>query len=116
MNTKIQELITDYFNGLYHGDASLLQSVFLSTAQLTGCVNGAYYFKNLNDYLEVVKNRKSPSDLQEPFAMKILSVEVEGKIASVKAKVPMLGYNYVDYLSLVYADDEWKIAHKTFTS
>jgi len=47
--------------------------------------------------------------------MKIIGVDIMGKIAMAKLHVPMLGYNYYDYLSLTKIENEWKIVAKIFT-
>lgn len=62
-----------------------------------------------------VQSRKSPKELEESFKMKILSIEILGNNALVKAQVPMLGYNYFDFLSLSKINDDWKIVNKLFT-
>ena len=47
--------------------------------------------------------------------MKIIGIDIMGKIAIAKLHVPMLGYNYYDYLSLAKVNDDWKIVNKLFT-
>lgn len=112
---EIKVIIQFYFDGIYYGDLNKLTSAFHPQCLLTGDINGKPYFKNLTDYLEGVKNRKSPSALGEPFQMKILSVEIQNEIAVVKLHVPMLGYNYYDYISLCRIEGQWKMVHKVFT-
>ncbi len=73
-----------------------------------------YHF-TMSEYLDGVRNRQSPKELEEEFHMEILSIEVLGQVAVSKVKVPMLGYNYYDFLSLSMVDGEWKIVNKVFT-
>ncbi|RSC93713.1 nuclear transport factor 2 family protein [Tenacibaculum singaporense] len=113
--TAIELLITNYFEGIFYGDTQKLQSCFHSNAPIYGDINGADYFKNSEDYIEGVANRQSPNDLKETFNMKIVGVDIMGKIAMAKLHVPMLGYNYYDYLSLTKIENEWKIVAKVFT-
>ena len=47
--------------------------------------------------------------------MKIIGIEVLGKIAIAKLHVPILGYNYYDYLSLNKIEEKWTIVGKVFT-
>ncbi|WP_299458719.1 nuclear transport factor 2 family protein [uncultured Microscilla sp.] len=112
---QIENTIQNYFEGIFHGDVSKLKSSFTTEALLYGDVGGTPYHKGLDDYLEGVKNRKSPKALGETFAMQVLDIEVLGKVATAKLHVPMLGFNYYDYLSLVMINDEWKIVNKLFT-
>lgn len=112
---EILGVLDDYFAGVYSGNVERLRSAFHPTAALWGEVRGQPYYKQLDDYLTVVRNRKSPEALGEAFAMKPISIEVVGTIAFVKARCPMLGYDYVDLLSLLYQDGKWAIVAKTFT-
>src|SRR5690606_31586842 len=111
----IKATIKHYFSGIYQGDVQLLQSAFADTAYLYGDIKGAEYAKSLGEYLEGVQNRKSPEESGEGFQMDILSIEIIGKVAIAKVRVPMLGYNYYDFLSLSLINDQWKIVNKVFT-
>ena len=51
----------------------------------------------------------------EEFKMKILGIEILGCVAIAKLHVPMLGYNYYDFLSLTLINGTWKIVNKVFT-
>ncbi len=112
---SIEQLISKYFQGIFQGKAELLRQCFQDTTLIYGDIKGTDYLKNVPDYLEGVQNRKSPEDLKESFAMKIIGIDIMGKIAMAKLHVPMLGYNYYDYLSLSKIEGEWKIVNKIFT-
>jgi len=112
---KIESVIRGYFEGIYKGDILKLQEVFDKNVLIYGDMNNKIpYCKPVQEYLEGVKSRKSPSDLGEAFLMKIISIEILGTVAIVKAHVPMLGYNYYDFLSLTVIDGNWKIVNKLF--
>ncbi|MFD2940084.1 nuclear transport factor 2 family protein [Flavobacterium notoginsengisoli] len=108
----ISDLLTNYFNGIYNGDVPLLQSVFHSQALIGFDINGETHFKTLNQYLEGVKNRKSPRELGEEFKMKILSVEIINNTAVAKVQVPIFEFDYYDFLSLIITDNKWVIINK----
>lgn len=112
---EILSVVELYFKSIFAGDVDSLRSTFHPKAILSGEVKGIPYYKPLDEYLEVVKNRKSPKDLSDVFKMIVISVEVTGAIGFVKANCPMLGFNYVDYLSFVFFDGKWVIASKVFT-
>ena len=112
---QIEILITNYFKGIFYGDINTLKNCFHKTAYLFGDIKDASYMKDVKSYIEEVNNRQSPNDLNEVFKMKIVGIDIIGKIALAKLHTPMLGYNYCDYLSLVKIDNEWKIVNKLFT-
>jgi hypothetical protein len=115
LSKEIKSIVSHYFQGIYNGDIDKLEKVFHSQALLFGDIKGEPYFKSVADYMDGVKNRKSPNDLGEEFKMEILSIEILGTIATVKAHSPMLGFNYYDTLSLNLVQGEWKIVNKLFT-
>ncbi len=112
---KIENLITDYFHGIYIGDVNLLGNCFHDNVYIYGDIKNVDYLKSIKEYLDGVKSRKSPRDLGETMEMKIIGIDIIGKIAMVKLHVPMLGYNYYDYLSLSKIAGDWKIVNKIFT-
>ena len=114
-SNEIQTVISDYFQAIYNGEIDTLKEVFHSEALLFGDINGSSYFNTLTDYIEGVKNRKSPNELGETFAMKTISIEILERTAIVRLHVPMLGYNYYDLLSLTIINGKWKIVNKLFT-
>lgn len=111
----ITKVVCDYFDGIYNGNIDQLQGSFSSDVKIYGDIKGEEYAKTLDEYLEGVKNRKSPSELEEKFRMEIIGIEVIGNVAIVKAHLKMLGYNYYDFLSLCIVNKDWKIVNKLFS-
>jgi hypothetical protein len=113
---QIAAVLENYFQGIYSGDVQLLQHVFHIRCTLFGDINNERYLKSLDEYLNVVKNRKSPKELGETFRMEIVSIDVLRNIAYAKVHVPMFDFNYYDYLSLLRNDQgAWQIVNKLFT-
>ena len=112
---SIKKVVHDYFDGIYNGNIDKLQGSFSTEARIYGDIKGEEYTKTLNEYLEGVRNRKSPFELQEKFSMEITGIEVIGNVAIVKAHLEMLGYNYYDFLSLCIVNKDWKIVNKVFS-
>lgn len=112
---EIENLIANYFEGIFYGDIGKLESCFHENLFIYGDIKGVDYLKSSSEYLEGVKNRESPKDLNEDLKMKIIGIDIIGKIAMAKLHVPMLGYNYYDFLSLSIINGDWKIVNKIFT-
>ncbi|MCF0069673.1 nuclear transport factor 2 family protein [Dyadobacter sp. CY261] len=112
----IAAVLSDYFNGVFKGDTELLRSAFHPQALVAGDVNGQPYFKTLDQYLDGVKNRKSPFELGESFRMEIISIEIINLIAVAKVRLPMFEFNYHDLLSLTKIDGRWVIVNKLLTN
>lgn len=108
-------VVDAYCHGVYHGNVDLLRTVFDSRAQLFAEVRGEAYFRPLEEYLGIVAGRQSPAALGQAFLMRPICVEVTHEIAFAKVVSPMFDFHYVDYLSFVRQNGEWKIVNKTFT-
>jgi hypothetical protein len=112
---EILQLLQNYFEGVFTGDVKRLREVFHPQAMLFGEVKGAPYLRGLDEYLEVVAKRQSPQSLGETLAMQVMAIDVQGPVAVARASCPMLGYHYIDFLSLTRQNGRWQIANKTFT-
>lgn len=112
---EIEKVISEYFDGIFFGEADKLESCFTKDSIIYGDIKGVPYKKSREEYLEGVRNRQSPSQLKEPFKMETVGIDIIGNIAMVKLHVPMLGYNYYDYLSFTKIDNDWKIVNKVFS-
>ena len=113
---KIDQVITNYFEGIFYGDTDKLETCFVDKAIIYGDINGVPYKKNKAEYIDGVKNRQSPNELDEVFKMETIGIEILGNVAMAKVHLPMLGYNYYDYLSLIKIDNDWKIVNKIFSN
>ncbi|MBE9463357.1 nuclear transport factor 2 family protein [Dyadobacter subterraneus] len=114
--TAISAVLSDYFRGVFNGDVTLLEHIFHPQALVSGDINGQEYFKTLEQYLNGVKNRKSPHTLGETFRMEILSIEIINAIAVAKVHLPMFEFNYYDLLSLSKVGGQWVIVNKLLTN
>jgi ferredoxin-fold anticodon binding domain-containing protein len=112
---EIENLITNYFEGIFYGDITKLKACFQEKGYIYGDIKGIVVLKSVNEYLMEVKDRQSPNKLNEILKMKIIGIDVMGEIAMAKLHVPMLEYNYYDYLSLAKIDKDWRIVNKLFT-
>lgn len=119
-NQKDSLAITDvlenhYFKGIYEGDINVLRPIYHPGTLLFGDVKGQPYAKNLDQYLDGVKNRQSVKDSGKPFKGTIISIDVVNSIAVVKLHVKMYDFNYDEFLSFHKIDNHWLIVNKMIT-
>lgn len=110
-----QALENYYFKGIYEGNINTLEHIFHPGTLLFGDVKGQPYAKTLAQYLDAVKNRKSPKDSGQPFKGEIISVDVINSIAVAKVHIKMYDFNYYDLLSFHKIDNRWLIVNKMFS-
>jgi hypothetical protein len=112
---ELLALLQRYFDGLYRGDVDLLASVFHPQARLYGEVNGKVLLRDVEPYLEVVATRASPQSLGEAQRMQVAALRIDGSVALATARCEMLGFNYLDQLSLLKDEGRWAIVAKLYT-
>lgn len=119
MNNDREELLAllqRYFDGLYRGDVGLLAQVFHPQARLYGEVKGQVAMRDVQPYLEAVARRASPQSLGEARRMQMQALRIDGSVALATARCEMLGFDYLDQLSLLKdTEGRWSIVAKLYT-
>jgi len=110
-----QTLENIYFKGIYEGDIEILRPIYHPGTLLFGDVKGQPYAKNLDQYLDGVKNRQSVKDSGKPFKGEIVDIRVVNSIAVAELKVKMYDFNYHEFLSFHKMDGKWLIVNKMLT-
>lgn len=111
----VAAVLSTYFKGIFNGDTTILRNIFHPQAIIAGEIKGDPYLKSLDQYLDGVEKRKSPLELNEPFRMEILAIEIINSIAIAKVHVPIFDFNYYDLLSLNKINRKWIIMNKLLT-
>lgn len=110
-----QVLENYYFKGIFEGDVKTLSQAYHPGTLLFGDVQGQPYAKNLEQYLDGVKNRQSPRDAGSPFKGDILNIRVVNSIAVAEVTVKMYAFNYHEFLSFHKFNGQWVIVNKMLT-
>ncbi|MET0637308.1 MAG: nuclear transport factor 2 family protein [Chitinophagaceae bacterium] len=115
--TAIRKALEDYyFKGIYEGDTDLLRKVYAKKDILVfGDVDGQPYFKTIEQYLDGVKNRKSPKEQGSTFKPEIISIRQVNTIAVAELQVKMYQFDYHEFLSFHKLDGSWVIVNKMLT-
>ena len=111
---EILAVIHTYFESIYTGNADGLRSIFHSAANVTDNVQGRLRVRTAEEYILGVASRRSPQALGEARVMYAITVEVLDGVASVSARLEMLGQRYFNVLSLLRQGERWIIVHKLF--
>lgn len=112
---RLLDLLQRYFDGLYRANADELRCIFHPQARLYGEVKGQVLLRELESYLQLMAGRTSPMQKGEEQRMKVLSLQLHGAIALATVQVEMLGFNYINQLSLLKQDEHWFIVSKLYT-
>lgn len=111
---QLSALLQRYFDGLYRGDVAMLREVFHRQARLFGEVRGQVSLRELDAWLQAVAGRTSPQQQGEAQRMTVEALRVDGAIALATVRCDMLGFNYLDQLSLLKQAGRWVIVNKLY--
>ena len=112
--TAITRTVQSYFEGMHCGDVSLLRNAFDPAACVVGFYQGTFMRQTLDEWMSEVEGLPKPREQGEPFEMKIVTLDVSGRLAYVKVAILYLGLRFTDVLTLVQFDEGWKITHKAY--
>jgi hypothetical protein len=104
-------VVQAYFDGLMSGSSGALDRAFHPGARLIGIGDrGTLAMIPFQEWKDVVTadGPRGP----DGFTNEIVSVDIHGVAATVKTKLTWPDIVYVDYLSLIHADGQWKIVNK----
>lgn len=111
----IVDLLKRYYDALYRCDTALLATVFHSSAQYFTASGGELLHLDMQSYFPVVEQRMSPESSGEPYAFSIDSIEFAGTVTAIaRMRSSMLGKDFIDLLTLIQLEGEWKIIAKVF--
>ena len=111
----VADIMTGYFDGLYHADTKRLAKVFHPDARYVNMIEGDYMNKSLSDYFDMVDQRTPPASRGEVRDDRILSIQFGGtRMAFVTASMRMMDHEYLDFLTLTRDQHGWRIMAKVF--
>jgi len=112
---SVSALMEAYFEGLHHADSARLRKVFHPNLAYVCATAGDELYLDLETYMARIDQREAPAARNEARREVIHEVSFGGpRLAHVKARMTMMGRDYLDYLTLVPFDQEWRIVTKVF--
>lgn len=108
---SVMAIVKDYFDGLYYGESAKLRGIFHQDAVL----KSPALRRSLEQWLDLVASRPVPAREGQPYAFKLLSIEIIQDQAMVKLECPLFEHFYVDFLGLLKENGRWLIVNKMYT-
>ena len=111
----VHQVLEEYYDALYHGDAKRLGHVFHSDAHYFTASGPELLHLDMQSYLPIVSQRPAPSASQAAYWMEVDSIEFAGpRTAMARLRCTLLSKDYTDFLTLGYLDGQWQILSKVF--
>ena len=112
---QIEAVIGKYLDGLHHADEALLKSVFHPRAVYATADEETPLIRSMEEYFPVVAARVSPASRGEARREAIDQIEIAGaNTANARVRCAMGDRDFVDFLSFIRTDGEWRIISKVF--
>ena len=114
---NVLKVVEDYINSGYESNGATTRKIFDDDAKVTGHINGKLIRQTKEDWAKFVeKNTPSPKEQGKTKAYEILMVDAGEETAVVKVKNEYIGLMFIDTLSFLKIDNDWKIYNKVFES
>lgn len=111
----IEAVLRDYFDGLYFCDLERLGRVFHPRALYATADETPPLFRTMEEYFPVVAARESPASRGEERRDHIDAIELAGEnTAFARVRCSIGARDFVDFLTLIRTDDQWRIIAKVF--
>ena len=112
---KIKAGVQLYFDGMYESSSEKIKEIFHPDARVAGYLHGELMLMSGDEFADFVGSQQpSPKGNGDEIILEIVSCEITGKTASVKVRDKYLGSMFLDTLSFINIDDDWKIHNKLF--
>ena len=108
---QIRQTVSYYLDGGTHGDFETLSRAFHPTATMRW-VNGDGEYQDVNA-LDFFRDRMRPGPPSDR-ATRVAAIDVSGDAATARLEIEYPTFTFVDYMTLLKLDGEWKIVSKAF--
>jgi hypothetical protein len=108
----VEQAVGYYFTGGDNQDVESMKKAFHMDAKMLFMRDGALVQVTMPEWFDRIQ--KAAPGGPKALSRKIVSVDIAGDAASVKAESEFPTFRFVDYLSLLKVNGEWKIVGKIF--
>src|SRR5262245_9666681 len=113
--SEVVEMLSMYFDGLYHSDTTRLAKVFHPQAQYVCATETPLVYLRMDEYFPIVDKRPSPASRGEKRRDAIESIEFAGPAtASARVRCAIGQKHFIDLLTLIHVEGRWQIISKVF--
>jgi hypothetical protein len=112
---EVTAVVSDYFEGLYRSDSTILRKVFHPSALFACASDGTLLTLRMDEYFPIIDKRPSPASRNDPRTDRIISIEFAGPITALaRVECSILPKHFIDLLTLICLDGRWQIISKVF--
>lgn len=105
----VEQTLNNYLVGLTGGDDELIKNAFYADAEMKFMDGDKYQTVNA---IEALTAGNDPTGLK--VSTRVVSVNIAGNAASAQLEIQFPEFTYIDFMSLLKVNGEWKIVNKVF--
>lgn len=111
----ISSVLNEYFDALYFCDTEKLAKVFHPNAIYATADETPFLLRTMDAYFPIVAARQSPASRGEPRRDHVDDIQIAGaNTAIARVRCSIGARDFVDFLTLVRTDGDWRIIAKVF--
>jgi|TARA_X000000368_G_scaffold237548_1_gene187615 hypothetical protein len=112
---KIEQGVQLYFDSMYESDPAKVRAAFHPNAMITGYLETGLAEMTVDQFADFVESQSpSPKEKGDEILLEIVSCDIAGSTASVTVRDAYIGHVFLDTLSFLEKDGDWKIYNKLF--
>lgn len=111
---QLQAVVQTYFDGMFESSAEKTLAAFHPQARISGVTDGVLRSTDVEGFAAFVATQPSAAAAGETPVLDILSLEIDGDTAVARVRDVYLGRTYLDTLTFLRIDGEWRIHDKIY--
>ena len=111
---NIEQTIQTYFESMYESDEGKAKAAFHPDARIVGYLTGSLANMSVEEFAGFVSGQPSAKAAGLPARLEIVSCEIAGQTAVARVRDDYLGLTFLDTLSLLEENGQWRIVGKLF--
>ncbi|MFL2699706.1 MAG: nuclear transport factor 2 family protein [Gammaproteobacteria bacterium] len=112
---QVKNIVQLYVDSMDESNPDKVKEAFHANAKVVGYLHGDFLEMSVDDFANFVASQQPPpQEKDENVVYEILECEIEGTTGCVKVRDTYLGITFLDTLSFIKNDGEWRIYNKLF--
>ena len=112
---QVKNIVQLYVDSMDESNPDKVKKAFHANAKVVGYLHGDFLEMSVDDFANFVASQQPPpQEKGENVVYEILECEIEGTTGCVKVRDTYLGITFLDTLSFIKNDGEWRIYNKLF--
>ena len=114
---QVKNIVQLYVDSMDESNPDKVKEAFHTNAKVVGYLHGDFLEMSVDDFANFVASQQPPpQEKGENVVYEILECEIEGTTGCVKVRDTYLGITFLDTLSFIKNDGEWRIYNKLFNA